>query len=64
MRAAGHAPHLIGAWMGHRDGRMAEIVYARLEPAELRALIEKADEKIAHQATRSLGLRRGAQSKP
>jgi integrase len=37
LRAKGVAPQLIGAFLGHADGRMVERVYGRLEPAELLA---------------------------
>lgn len=39
LRQAGVEPHLIGAALGHRDGRMAERVYGRLGTAELGALL-------------------------
>ena len=36
VRAEGASPSTLGALLGHRDGRMAERVYARRTPAELR----------------------------
>lgn len=39
LRHAGVEPHLIGAALGHRDGRMAERVYGRLGTEELGALL-------------------------
>lgn len=41
LRARGVAPHLIAAMMGHVDSRMAERVYAKLQPAELAHLIRR-----------------------
>lgn len=35
LRAGGLPPDLVGLLLGHRDGRMAERVYARLSPSEL-----------------------------
>lgn len=39
LRARGVAPHLIAAMMGHVDSRMAERVYAKLQPDELAHLL-------------------------
>lgn len=39
LRALGVEPHLIANMLGHRDGRMVERVYGRLEPRELGALV-------------------------
>lgn len=39
LRAAGVEPSLIGVMLGHRDGRMVERVYGRIEPDELAAVI-------------------------
>jgi integrase len=39
LRALGVVPSLIAPMLGHRDGRMVERVYGRLEPAELGALV-------------------------
>lgn len=39
LRAAGVEPSLIGAMLGHRDGRMVERVYGRIQPTELAAVI-------------------------
>lgn len=39
LRARGVAPHLIAVMMGHTDSRMAERVYARLQPRELAWLL-------------------------
>ena len=41
MRGAGVEPQVIGAAMGHTDGRMVERVYGRLAPRELGALIAR-----------------------
>lgn len=41
LRAHGVEPHLIGAMMGHIDSRMAERVYAKLQPGELAHLLEQ-----------------------
>ena len=40
-RAKGVEPSLIAGILGHRDGRMVERVYGRIEPAELVAVIGK-----------------------
>ncbi len=39
LRNAGVEPQLIGAALGHKDSRMVERVYGRLEPAALLALL-------------------------
>lgn len=39
LRALGVEPSAIGAMLGHRDGRMVERVYGKIEPAELGAII-------------------------
>jgi len=41
LRNAGVEPHLIGADLGHTDGRMAERVYGRLKPTELGRLLSE-----------------------
>lgn len=47
LRARGVAPHLIAAAMGHVDSRMAERVYAKLQPAELAHLLRYTDGRTA-----------------
>ncbi len=42
MRARGVEPHLIGAYLGHADSRMAERVYGRLAVEQLGHLLEAA----------------------
>jgi integrase len=39
LRARGVSPHLIGSMLGHVDSRMAELVYARIEPEDLARLV-------------------------
>lgn len=39
LRARGVSPHLIGGMLGHVDSRMAELVYARIEPEDLARLV-------------------------
>ncbi len=41
LRAEGVEPHLIGAFLGQKDGRMAERVYGRLAPDQLANLLDK-----------------------
>lgn len=41
MRARGVEPSLIGAYLGHKDSRMAERVYGRLPPEQLQHLLEQ-----------------------
>ena len=41
LRAAGVEPSLIAGMLGHRDGRMVERVYGRLQPDELGALVSR-----------------------
>lgn len=41
LRARGVEPQLIGAYLGHADGRMAERVYGRLAPDQLAHLLEQ-----------------------
>ncbi len=41
MRARGVEPSLIGAYLGHKDSRMAERVYGRLAPDQLQHLLEQ-----------------------
>lgn len=41
MRARGVEPSLIGAFLGHKDSRMAERVYGRLAPEQLAHLLEE-----------------------
>lgn len=39
LRARGVSPHLIGSMLGHVDSRMAELVYATIEPEDLGRLV-------------------------
>jgi len=41
LSAHGVEPHLVGAFLGHKDGRMAERVYGRLAPGQLAHLLEE-----------------------
>lgn len=41
MRARGVPPHILAAYLGHKDSRMAERVYGRLSPAQLQHLLEQ-----------------------
>lgn len=45
LRARGVPPHLIGAMLGHVDSRMAEMVYARIEPEDLGRLVAQSAER-------------------
>ena len=56
LRAAGVEPQLIGAAMGHRDSRMAEVVYGRFTPDALALLLEGVvkDTERREKAVRSL----------
>lgn len=49
MRARGVEPSLIGAYLGHRDSRMAERVYGRLAPEQLAHLLEQRLRSTARQ---------------
>lgn len=50
LRARGVAPSLIGAYLGHADGRMVERVYGRLPPEELRRAITGRDTVVRERA--------------
>jgi len=63
LRAKGVEPSLIGAMLGHRDGRMVERVYGRIEPAELGALIGKATGTKPVQRKRSKAGKKPASSR-
>ncbi len=41
LSAKGVEPHLIGKFLGHADGRMAERVYGRITPGQLAHLLEE-----------------------
>lgn len=41
LRSEGGSPSTVGAALGHRDGRMAERVYAKLGPEELRSAVSR-----------------------
>jgi integrase len=51
LRVAGVEPQLIGGMLGHRDGRMVERVYGRLQPEELGALITRRLEAKSKRST-------------
>lgn len=63
LRAMGVEPSLIGAMLGHRDGRMVERVYGRIEPAELGAVISKATGTKTVQGKRSKAGKKAASSR-
>lgn len=55
LRARGVAPSLIGAYLGHADGRMVERVYGRLPADELAAAITGRREKPVRESKRAGG---------
>lgn len=66
LRARGVAPQLIGAFLGHTDGRMVERVYGRLPPAELAAAMTGRRERTVRERAQkpATGARMGMLPEP